>query len=71
MPWIQSQIYGGFTEELTKDDKSRSDDLTINVWPTTIDSVDWSQDADIVIGAGDDLQLLVEFPIILLEIFCN
>jgi hypothetical protein len=44
---------------MSKDDKNRSDDLTVNVWPTTTDCIDWSQDAEIVIGAGDDIQLLV------------
>jgi hypothetical protein len=59
MPWLQTQVYGGFTEQMSQEDKSRADDLTINVWPTTTDCVDWSQDAEVVISAGDDLQLLV------------
>ena len=59
MPWLQTQTYGGFTEKMSQEDEDRGSDLTINVWPTTTDSIDWSQDAEIVIGAGDDLQLLV------------
>ena len=59
MPWIQTQIYHGFSEQMAQDDKARADDLTINVWPTAPNGIDWSQDAEVVITAGDDIQLLV------------
>jgi hypothetical protein len=59
MPWIETRTYAGFTEKMAEEDENRSNDLTINCWPTAIDGIDWSQDGEIVIGAGDDVQLLV------------
>ncbi|KIW05516.1 uncharacterized protein PV09_03398 [Verruconis gallopava] len=59
MPWLQTQTYEGFTEKMSEIDTGRSADLTINVWPTATNCIDWSQDADIVVAAGDDVQLLI------------
>lgn len=36
--------------------------ITLNVWPSTINCLSWSQDGNIAVAAGETVELLVNSP---------